>query len=335
MVEAVRTISDVDLSIETIAQNLLLALLMMLLIVFPADVFNSTLLANYDEVRGWLQLDRLDGITSAMRRLPHVFELGFFGLAGALLASQMSGDVGFDRKSLALVIGLFGAIVLTSMIYDLARGWYMHRRFGEPSGLVIHPVGLMVGALMVVMSRLAHFEPGYVFGLFTALRFQRPPDPHAEGRGLAISSVLLGLAGVVGWLLLGPVRDSVGDGSSSFLMQALEAGLASFWIVSLGAIVFGLIPMRFLYGSSVKHWSNTGWRLIWGTGVFLFVATLLHPETGFYGASPNASLRSVLIPFIGFGVFSFAFWGYFRYRHIWRGTPDDEPSVIEREGPIE
>ena len=58
---------------------------------------------------------------------------------------------------------------------------------------------------------------------------------------------------------------------------------------------------------------------------------MLHPEQGYYGSSKDASLVSVLILFIGFGLFSVLFWGYFRYRHIWRHTADEPEGAVEQE----
>ena len=96
-------------------------------------------------------------------------------------------------------------------------------------------------------------------------------------------------------------------------------------MAGLGAIVFGLAPIRFFYGDQVKKWSRTIWWLIYVVGMLLFVHTLLHPVRGFYGKTDGANLAKVLALFISFAVFSVLFWGYYRYRHLWRRSRSVAP----------
>jgi hypothetical protein len=331
LVRSVRSIDDINISLKTVGQNVLLALLILLLIAFPSDLFNSTLLANYDEVRGWFGFHRFDRFSAQLRRLPSSVTLLGFAVLGALVMSQMSTNFGLNKGSLALALGLFVAFLTFSAVYDVARGMYMRRRFGDINKLAAHPVGLMIGILFVLVSRLAHFAPGYIYGLFTALRFQQAPDEKAEGRGLALASVAIGVLGFLAWLLWGPIHTAAAKPGVGFGTLWADATLSTLWIISLGAIAFGLAPMRFMYGESVKKWSVNGWRFIWGLGLFVFVTTVLHPEEGFYGSSTKTSLASILAIFIAFGVFSVVFWGYFRYRHLWRGQPDELETAVETE----
>src|SRR5205085_11937224 len=123
---------------------------------------------------------------------------------------------------------LFIAFVAFSTIYDVARGAYMHRRFGQRNTLAAHPVGLFIGAVFVVASRLAHFQPGSIYGLFTALRFQEVPDEKAEGRGLALAAVAVGLIGFLGWLVWGPIHAAAGKVGASFPVLLGDASLGTF-----------------------------------------------------------------------------------------------------------
>jgi hypothetical protein len=72
--------------------------------------------------------------------------------------------------------------------------------------------------------------------------------------------------------------------------------------------------MRFVYGEQVKKWNSKVWAVIYFTGVYLFVYTLLNPAIGIYGKTDKVSWIAVLSLFFGFGIFSLAFWSYFRYR---------------------
>ena len=63
----------------------------------------------------------------------------------------------------------------------------------------------------------------------------------------------------------------------------------------------------------------------------VFVATIIHPEQGFYGSSKTTSAASVTGLFFGFGAASVLFWAYFRYRHLWRGQPLEIEGAVEQE----
>ena len=105
------------------------------------------------------------------------------------------------------------------------------------------------------------------------------------------------------------------------------------------AVIWGLVPISFMYGQKVLAWSKVGWFAIYATGMLLFVHTLLHPGMGLYGSSSDASLVSVTLLFVSFGAFSLLFWAYFRFRRPRQPvTPNRAPSglnVAEQESASE
>src|SRR5205085_1862864 len=61
-------------------------------------------------------------------------------------------------------------------------------------------------------------------------------------------------------------------------------------------------------------WSRRAWVALYGLALLAFVHILLRPGTG-YVSDTSVSPPSVVIGlFVGFAVFSFAFWGWFRFR---------------------
>ena len=109
---------------------------------------------------------------------------------------------------------------------------------------------------------------------------------------------------------------------------SIDAALATLWIAGIQAVIWGLIPIKFMYGQKVLAWNKWGWFAIYGTGMLLFVHTLLHPGMGLYGNASEASLFSVTVLFLGFGAFSLCFWGYFRFRKP--RPPKFEPVAGDR-----
>ena len=320
-VESVRDPTEISFSLRLLGENSLLAILLVLLVAFPAEMFNATLLEHYDEISGWFRASWIESLRGWLARLPTAAILASFAGAGALLYGQLSPDFGFNRASLALLLGMFACLLVVSLVYDVARAGYLRARFGVPSRLRAQVIGLLVGAILVFFSRAANFLPGYLYGLFTALAFQSSINRDDDGRGLAWASVWLGAAGLLAWFAWIPVEEEASEEGANLAVLAVDAMLPSLWVAALGAIVFGLVPLRFFYGEVVRAWSSWRWLLIYVVGTFFFVHVLLHPDRGFYGNSEDVSVFSVLALFIAFAAFSLAFWGYFRLRPLWRGSP--------------
>jgi hypothetical protein len=313
--------TQLKLSFSHVGQNMLLAALLVLLIAFPSELFNSTVQEHYDEITSWVHRGRLAGVRRQLSRLPTPAVLACFGAAGALLYSQLSPDFSFNKASLALLIGMFVALATASFIFDVARAGYIRRRFSVEGRLKAFPTGIALGAVLVLLSRLVHFQPGYLYGLFTGLVFQHELSHKKEGESMfAAGASLLG-AGAVAWLLWIPVKHLANQHGASMAILSLDAALASLWIAAMCGIVFGMLPIRWLNGEKVAAWSRPGWALIYGVGMFAFVQTALLPSGGFIGSAKKGSFLSVLILFVAFATFSVLFWSYFRYRHHWQRQP--------------
>ncbi|MDP1804798.1 MAG: FGLLP motif-containing membrane protein [Acidimicrobiales bacterium] len=334
LVTAVPTPADISTDPETIAANVLLAIALILLIGFPADIFNATLLDNYDEIRGWFRFGRRRREAAMARaedwfdRLPTPLRLGTFGLMGSVLYGLLDPNFGFNRPSLILVLGLLLAIATISTVLDLLRVRYHHRVTRKHSRLKAYPLGLVMAAILVFFSRIGDFHPGYVFGVFTALAFEDELYDEEDGRGLAVAGVGLLVVALLALFLRGPVDQLAGANGASFYVLVIDAALATLWIAGIQAVIWGLIPIKFMYGQKVLAWSKWGWLAIYGTGMLLFVHTLLHPGMGLYGNAAEASLFSVTLLFLGFGAFSLCFWAYFRFRRP--RPPKFEPVAGER-----
>jgi hypothetical protein len=320
LVTAVPTPDDISTDPQTIAANVLLALALILLIGFPADIFNSTLAEHYDEVTSWFRFGRRRRQAALARaegwfdNLPTPVRLGVFGLMGSILYGLLDPNFGFNRPSLILVLGLLLAIATISVVLDVLRIRFHHRVTRKHARLKAFPLGLVMAAILVFFSRIGHFHPGYVFGVFTALAFEDELYDEEDGRGLAVAGVGLIAVALLALFLRGPLdRLAGGDGASFFVLVA-DAALATLWIAGIQAVIWGLIPIKFMYGQKVLAWNKLGWLAIYGTGMLLFVHTLLHPGMGLYGNASEASLFSVTMLFLGFGAFSLCFWGYFRFR---------------------
>ena len=293
-----------------ILESALLALLIVFLMPFPAQLFNSTLEAHYDEVRGWFGLRQL---SAAAGRLA-----GFWGtpvglLAFILISAALYGlldpSFGLDAGSMAEAAGMGIGIVVTALVFALPA-LVLHRRARQAWQLRALPGTLVVGAVCVLASRLTGFHPGYLYGLVLGIVFAGDLSEADEGRQTAISALVMLLAAGLSWLGL----SFIGDASLGLAGVVLETLLAAIMVAGLEGVVFGLLPLRFLPGEPLYAWNRIAWGVLLGIGAFAFFHVLINPTSGYLSDSSRTPLFTILGLFLAFGLVSVVFWGYFRFR---------------------
>jgi hypothetical protein len=293
-----------------VLHSAVLAGALVLLVGFPAEIFNKTLEENYDEIRGWFARLR----RGSRRRLSEGTQLALFAVLGALMLCLIDPSAAFDRKTAALVLGFLVAVPLTMLFFELPTELYYTRKSGLLSTLRVLPVALAVAGVCALASRLAHFQPGYVYGLFAgyaALRDRRLATAQ-EGRGILFGALCTLALSLLAWADWGmSVSKAAAGPHPGFGLLVLDAALSSIFVLGVEGVLFALIPLRFLHGHRLARWSRATWALVFGMGAFGFAHVLLETKAEDAGVAP---LAGVLALFVGFGAFSLAFWAYFRYR---------------------
>jgi hypothetical protein len=336
LVSAVPKPSQISLNPKLLVENATLALILLLLVALPAEIFNSTLSRHNTHLttqagRLGHPLKRLEAM---LDQLPNWLVLGSFATVGSLLYCLIDPTFGFTRQSVALLLGLMGALALITVVHELIRNFYLERKFHKRGKLKAFPLGLLIAAILVLFSRLAHFEPGYMFGVFAGLSFRVEPTMKEDGRSLAVTALLVLAVGVGAWFLWIPVSDQVAHGNGPFGILVLDALLATTWVVSVQSLLFSLIPLKFLDGEKVVNWNKLGWFGVYLLGMFVFVQAIMHPQSDRYGGDPHADLRSMLLLFSCFMVAACLFWCYFRLRPLWsKDESEMEPARAEDHQP--
>jgi len=317
LAQAVATPADVSLQSGTLAKNGGLAMLLIMLVALPAEIFNSTLKEHHRTIASYHgRLRRaVDAAEARLEKLHPVAMLVMFAVAGSLLYGLADPTFGFDMSSLSEVTGFIGAILVITTVTQISRGIFMHRRYRKIGDLKAFPLGLAIAAVLVVFSRLSHFEPGYVFGVFAAIVFRVKPTEEEDGKSILLSSVGLVAVSVGCWFASIPIKDAVVAGNHSFAFLSLDSMLTTVWVCGLQSLLFGLIPMKYLDGEAIIHWSKVAWAGTYIAVMFIFVQMVVHPTPGGYGGNSNASFISMLYLFLGFMALSLLFWSYFRIRH--------------------
>ena len=362
---------QINLDPVVVASSVALAAGVVLVVPFPAALFNSTLEQNYGVVSGWWR--RITGrvsrdvnrgarwaggrARSAVRRgdagsgaptgavppqgadmdatappeEPAVEDgrdfwrtpagiAAFIGLS-AVLYSFLDPTFGFSVDSLATLVGMVLGLALMLAVYAVPL--YVLTR-GEGLGLSARalPGTLLIALLCVIVSRLANFQPGYLYGLIVGFAFTREIAKLDEGRMQGIATAVGLAASVVAWLLLPVVR----GGAAGFPSIVVETALVTVVVAGLEAALFGMMPLRFLPGERVRAWNPRFWMALLGIAGFAFFHILLNPSAGYLADAERSSMATVVGLLVVFGLGSVVFWAFFRFFHK-PSPPAPEPPV--------
>jgi hypothetical protein len=133
------------------------------------------------------------------------------------------------------------------------------------------------------------------------------------GRLAARGAVLLLAMALVAWFLRIPFQPEPGVPPSP-LVSAVNAVLVSLFVVGIEGVVFGLLPLAFLPGETLWHWSRWRWAVLWAVGVVLFAHVIVHPVTDYRPDPRPASLITVVITVSVYGAIALGTWAFFRWR---------------------
>lgn len=328
---AVPTVAEVPWSLDEVVLAGFLAVAMVLLVVFPSQLFNSTFSAHYDEIVAPVRrlvpaLARRAAADPTTRRVAP--RLVAIVTAASLLHGLLDPQFGVNRASLVLTVGFVAGIASYVGVAALAARWF-GRWALDRAGTYYRfiPASLAVGAVCVLVSRLVGFLPGYLYVLVGGLAFLRPLDRDEAGRHVLVTSAALITTGVVGWLAYGPVSARVDAGADGLGWLLLEAALGATFVVGVQGSLFRLVPLRFMAGEKVFAWRRWVWAGVYLVVVFLFVHIIARPQAT---ADPSGiEWAKTLSLFLAFGGASVAFWAYWRRRDRIQAAaaPEEEPAV--------
>lgn len=290
-------------------------MLFLLLAAFPGQLLNKTLEENYEEISGWFGFG--SGVLGRLRNALARFwqrrsGVILFVVISALLYGFLSPQFGPTPESAASLIGILGGLAIVIAAFELPLAFFYRRKLQDPGRLAVQPMTILVGVACVVISRIADFQPGYLYGLVLGYVFAKELPIKEEGRANALTAVWMLALSLLAWLALPVAESSLTD--FPLAQVGIAAGLATIFIGGLEGLLFELVPLRFLRGETVFAWHRSLWAILFLAAAFTFVHVLLTPANGFLGDTRTSPLLAAVILFVGFGVFSVAFWAYFRYR---------------------
>jgi hypothetical protein len=131
------------------------------------------------------------------------------------------------------------------------------------------------------------------------------------------------------WVALLPVSAAAAESGRTAGTILAENVLGGIFWAALDSLVIAMLPLRLLEGSKIVGWSRTAWALLYGVTLLAFVHILLRPSTGYVSNTSVSPPIVVIGLFVGFAAFSFAFWGYFRFRRPRGSAGEPLPDQVE------
>jgi hypothetical protein len=220
---------------------------------------------------------------------------------------------GFSVESLATFAGLAIGLFVILLAYGLPL--VLLSRVDRFSLTVrALPATLLIGFLCVLISRLADFQPGYLYGLIIGFYFAHGVDRRLEGRAEAVAAATSLIAALIAWVTLALLRGGAPGGE--FGGRLLEAATVTIVVAGLENAVFSMLPLRFMPGAVVYAWNRRIWAILIALGLFGFVHVLLNPAAGagYLADTTRTSFLTLLALLVVFGLSSVLFWAYFRFR---------------------
>jgi hypothetical protein len=313
---SVPTPSQVRFKATTALAAVVLAGFLVLLLAFPAELFNKTYDENEEEIHGVL--------TRMGLRRHHLSRWAgalVYVLVGVGLTVWLALAEGSDGNPVAVAVGLLVALPVVTFAFEFSAELYLRTRSKIPGSLRVLPTALLVGAVCALVSRAIHLEPAYLYGVFagyTAARADALAEEE-EGKSVLVGVAVLALVAGISWFAWGALDGQAhGDHRSWFVILV---STAFFWIFVLAAesLVFGLIPLKYLDGALVRRWRTSAWLVPQLLAAAFFVYVMMLHGTTKHVSTFSEVFRPFAV-FVGVGLLSFAFWGYFQ----WKGRPTAE-----------
>jgi hypothetical protein len=322
-------------SVVHTVENVVITSVAIVFITFPAQMFNATLDENYMEIvaiwrrllwrmGGRRRLAKKRRAQWAARNAPEpddksprrelVTFLSVLAI-GSLIGGFRDPSFGFTLASVANFVGTFMALaVLIAAPWIVATAYRKTKRRRTDAKLRAIPAGIVIAVVSVLISRLAHFQPGYLYGVVCGVAFAHKLAKKEEGHVVSLESGATLLVAVAAWIAFVPIDAAALHPGSSFWVALADDWLASIFVGGLVGVTIGLLPLRFLPGGTLFKWNRVAWAALFGVASFGVVGIMLRPSSG--PARPgSAPVVTAVVLFVLFGGVSVAFRQYFASRH--------------------
>jgi len=193
--------------------------------------------------------------------------------------------------------------------------WHMRRRHRERGRFRSYAAGLPIAAGCVLVSRVAHFQPGYVLGAIAGFTFGKRLSREEEGFVAARTMAWITISSLVVWVARTPLHDAA-LAHPGFASRFLDDAMTAIVVAGIEGVVFGMLPLASLEGAKVMAWSRRLWAVIFGVSLFAFLSIIVNPHGNTLPPPSAGSVWSLVGLVGGLTLLSVGTWLYFQARPV-------------------
>jgi hypothetical protein len=238
-------------------------------------------------------------------------------LSTSIILGYSSPTFGFNPVSLRMLLALFISLFVVNVGVSAIVMRFAKQRYGLDSILRPLPAAMLLAVASVAISRFAHIQPGFLFGVVISVTFAVELSKKVDGQIALLtvgSTIILGVLAWLGFSLLMANAPT----EPSYWFELLRDSLVGITIESLATLVIALLPLEFVDGKVIFNWSRWAWAAAYFVAASAFFLIVL-PISDSWGTS-SAPVLGWSFFFLIFAAFAIGVWAYFRFRK----TPETE-----------
>ena len=308
-----------------------IALAILLLVAFPAELLNSTLASNTRRLGRWYaaiegSVDRATEWFAAVTRT-RALAAAILVVLTALIFGFVDPDYGFDPVSLRMTVSLAIGLFVVTYGASWISGAIIERVWDIPTRVGLQPAALVFAVLGVIVARLLEFSPGFLIGLVIGLDLlTRVGAPHRVRATLTNIGVMVGLA-LLAWVGFS-IATALSTGEPSVLGLLLSDALVATTAEGLTAAVAALMPLGFLQGHEIYRRSKLLWAAVFTAVAALFALIVLPTASGEEGEVADVGFWMLIM--VIFAAVTLTLWAVLQFTG--RGDADDDESAEQPVG---
>jgi hypothetical protein len=302
-----------------------LALAILLLVAFPAELLNSTLASNTRRMGRWYAavengIDRAtEWFTSVTRT--RAIAAAVLVVLTSLIFGFVDPEYGFDPVSLRMTISLAIGLFIVTYVSSWISGAIIRRVWAIDTRVSLQPAALLFAVIGVIVARVLEFSPGFLIGLVIGLDIVSRVGAQYRVRAILTNiGVIVGLA-VTAWLGFS-LMSALMTGEPTMISLLVSDALIATTAEGLTAALAALLPLGFLDGHEVFRRS----KLLWA-GTFAAVATvfsLIVLPTAAGETSDVADVGFWMLIMVIFAAVTLTLWAILHFTGRDEGDDDDE-----------
>jgi hypothetical protein len=326
------TIGNISGDLDVILTNIALGGFSLMLLFLSAEIFNQTIEENEEDIKRtakkyfgpvvaigegiggfWDSLFGHRHLLATLAAAPIVL------LFAALLYMFQEPGFGFNDRTLVMLVSILLSVAFLTYAFDGLQV-LLAKSQGVNAVLKLFPVGVLIAAVCLALTRVGGIHPGLIYGFIAAsvVVGERQLSKDQEGFNVFVPAMLLLLVSLGVWLLLDPLRDLAED-NESWIAAVPEAVAVGIFVGAVSGIFMQMIPMKFMDGYKLIKWSKLAWALTAGLAAFLFWHVMINTSRSDFNAVGETESAVAMIAMASCFLATVALYTFFRFRQAMVG----------------